>query len=229
MRHHDRDASVCVRQRRDAEGRAARVCGIRRRRRCDRDSHSGTQRARSSRRHAAAAADGKLARPSPCAMAIGRNEPAMPSSTTDGELRISTIVKRASYCSLRLRHEARPQLRAGNEALQRREHLAAVAEAEREAVVAREEAHELVAHGLVEQNGFRPALARAEHVAVGEAAAGDDALELLRASGGRRAGRSCARRALRSRRARATRRFPPDCSRPARAARPPRAARPCAM
>ncbi len=34
------------------------------------------------------------------------------SATTDGDSRISTIVKRASYCSLRLRDEARPQLRA---------------------------------------------------------------------------------------------------------------------
>ena len=75
----------------------------------------------------------------------------------------------------------RPELRAGNELVQVAHHLAAVAHAERERVVALEERRELVARARVEQNGFRPALARAEHVAVGESAARGEALRIRQA------------------------------------------------
>jgi len=37
---------------------------------------------------------------------------------------------------------------------------------------------ELVTHAVVEQNGLRPAFARAQHVAVREAAAGDERMEI---------------------------------------------------
>jgi hypothetical protein len=69
-------------------------------------------------------------------------------------------------------------LRARNQLLERGEHLAAVADAEREGILTREETRELLAHGRVEQDGFRPAFTRAEHVTVGEAATGDQPLEL---------------------------------------------------
>ena len=74
--------------------------------------------------------------------------------------------------------ELRPILRPRDEVLELREHLAAVAHAEREGVLAVEERLE---HGLqpaVEEDGARPARTRAEDVAVAEAAARDEALEV---------------------------------------------------
>src|SRR5262249_7158394 len=62
--------------------------------------------------------------------------------------------------------------------LQSREHLAAVADAEGEGVRTLEETLKLRAHVLVEQDRFGPALTRSKHIAIGEAAAGDQALEL---------------------------------------------------
>jgi hypothetical protein len=66
-----------------------------------------------------------------------------------------------------------------NDALERREHLTAVADTKREAVGPGEEPLELLTNGLVEENGFRPPLARAQHIAVGESTARDEPLELL--------------------------------------------------
>jgi hypothetical protein len=77
--------------------------------------------------------------------------------------------------------EFRPRLRAGDQLLQRREHLAAVADAERECVSAREELLEHRPRALVIEDGLGPPLAGAEHVAIGEAAAGDDAAVILEA------------------------------------------------
>ena len=73
--------------------------------------------------------------------------------------------------------ERRPVRRARNERLQRGEHLAAVARTEGEGVAAREELFEFGAHPRVVQDGRRPAAPGAEHVAIGKAAARDDALE----------------------------------------------------
>jgi hypothetical protein len=73
--------------------------------------------------------------------------------------------------------ETRPGVGAGNQRLQRAHHLAAVADAEREGVVTAEESRELVARARIEQDGARPALAGAKHVAVGEAATGDAPLK----------------------------------------------------
>jgi hypothetical protein len=70
---------------------------------------------------------------------------------------------------------------AGNDGLERAHHLATVADAECEGVLAVEEGGEFVAAAVVHQDGPRPAEAGAEHVAVGEAAAGDQALEVLEA------------------------------------------------
>ena len=179
MRHRDGDATVGVCQCRDPIRRAVWIAT---------DSFAATLRSWFTYRYAtrplfahasAAAVEANSAWPSPCATAIGRNDPAMPSSTTDGERRISTSANRDSYCSLRFRTKRGQCCGSGNDALQRREHLAAVADAEREGVGAREEALELLAHGLVEQNRLRPALPGSQHVAVGESAAGDEPLELL--------------------------------------------------
>ena len=81
--------------------------------------------------------------------------------------------------------ELRPGLGAGNDRFQVRQHLAAVAHAEAEGVLAREEGGELVGQLGVEEDGLGPALAGSEHVAVGEAAHRDHAVEVgeLRAAG----------------------------------------------
>src|SRR5690606_18976709 len=53
-------------------------------------------------------------------------------------------------------------------------HLAAVADAERKRIRATEEARELFSKLRMEQDRLGPALACAEHVAIGESAAGDE-------------------------------------------------------
>ena len=71
--------------------------------------------------------------------------------------------------------------RAGNNLVQAAHHLATVAHAQCKGVFAIKESGKLVAGTRVEQDGFCPALARAQHVAVGEAAAGRHALEISQA------------------------------------------------
>jgi len=73
--------------------------------------------------------------------------------------------------------EVRPVVRARNDLLQVRHHLAAVAGAQRERVLAAEEALELLTGASVEEDRLGPSLARAQHVAVAEAAARGEALE----------------------------------------------------
>lgn len=68
---------------------------------------------------------------------------------------------------------------ARDDGLKRAHHLAAVAHAQGEGVLAVEERGELVAAAFVHQDGLGPALTGTEHVAVGEAAAGDQAFEVL--------------------------------------------------
>jgi hypothetical protein len=98
----------------------------------------------------------------------------MPRKKIDGLGKISTC-ERARLEALRaVGHEARPGLCARDDLAQRGHHLAAVAHAEREGVRAAQEALELGARGGVEQQALGPALARAEHVAVREAAAGGE-------------------------------------------------------
>ncbi len=83
-------------------------------------------------------------------------------------------------------HEVRPVLGAGDQLVQVGQHLAAVADAEREAVRAREEGLRTASRARgVEQDRLGPALAGAQHVAVGEAAAGDQALEVGQSDAGR--------------------------------------------
>ena len=87
---------------------------------------------------------------------------------------------KAAFEFLRLvARELGPGVGAGDDGFQVAHHLAAVADAEAEAVRAVEEARELFRQAGVEQNRFRPAFARAQHVAVREAAHGDDALEVV--------------------------------------------------
>ena len=101
-------------------------------------------------------------------------EPAMPSSKTEGERRTSTSAKRASNCSLRFVTKRGQCAVPGMMLFRCRKHLAAIADAEREAVGAREEARNSSRTRRVEQDRLRPALARAQHVAVREAAARDE-------------------------------------------------------
>ena len=86
----------------------------------------------------------------------------------------------------RVLDEPRPRPRAGDEFLERRHHLAAVAHAQRERVRPREERRELVAGAGVVENRLRPALAAAEHVAVREPAARREPAEGRRATPGPR-------------------------------------------
>src|SRR6202162_6465454 len=73
--------------------------------------------------------------------------------------------------------ELRPVLRAGYQFPQDREHLATIADTEREAVGACEEALEFQPGALVIQDRARPAPAGAEHVPIGEGATGEEARE----------------------------------------------------
>ncbi len=102
----------------------------------------------------------------------------MPSSSRDGLCVTSTEAK-ARFKAVRLvAHKARPQVAARDQLAQVGHHLTAVAHAERQRLRTMEEGRELIAHALVEQNRLRPALARAQHVAVGEAAAGYQGMEI---------------------------------------------------
>src|SRR5690606_13538910 len=75
--------------------------------------------------------------------------------------------------------EARPMGGARDDLAQLRHHLATVAHAKRERRGAREELAELVAQGRAFQDRRGPAAAGAQHVAVAEAAAGDEAVEAI--------------------------------------------------
>ncbi len=70
---------------------------------------------------------------------------------------------------------------AGDQLLEVGEHLTAVAHAQGEAVVAFEKGGELFARPRIEQDGLGPALAGAEHVAIAEAATGDQSMEIVEA------------------------------------------------
>ena len=100
---------------------------------------------------------------------------------------IRTCTVRASNRSERLPTKRGPAFCAGHERLQFGEHLAAVADAEGERV-AGEEGREGIAQAGLEEDRLRPAAAAAEHVAVGEAAAGGQRLETPEFVPGRRRG-----------------------------------------
>src|SRR3546814_3692228 len=73
--------------------------------------------------------------------------------------------------------ECRPVFGPGHDVLERREHLATIADTEREAFGIREKLLEFAATALIEQDGLRPALPCAEHVAIREAATGGERSE----------------------------------------------------
>ena len=102
----------------------------------------------------------------------------MPASSTEGERSTSTSEKRASYCSLRFFTKRGQCAVPGMMLLSAANIWQPLQMPSAKRVAAREEALELRAHRVVEQDRLRPALAGAEHVAVGEAAAGDEPLEL---------------------------------------------------
>ena len=78
----------------------------------------------------------------------------------------------------RVAHEFRPVRGARDQVAQMAHHLAAVADAQTEGVLAVEERAEHLDHAVVVKDGLGPAAAGAEHVAVGEAAAAGKAREL---------------------------------------------------
>ena len=78
-------------------------------------------------------------------MATGMRLPAMPAKNSDGERRTSTMHEARLELLGVVAHEVRPVRGARNELAQVAHHLAAVADAERERVGAREERGELVA------------------------------------------------------------------------------------
>ena len=153
----------------------------------------------------------------------------MPAKKIDGDGRTSTSPTRPSNCSERLRTNRGQCAAPGISDLSAAHHLAAVAHAEREAVArARRTSANCSPQSRVEQDRLRPALAGAEHVAVGEAAAGDEPVELVEPRRGPRSGRSCARRPARIPRGGTPPPSRAGCSRPARAGSRSRAARPSA-
>ncbi len=76
-------------------------------------------------------------------------------------------------------HEVRPRLAAGHQLVQIGKHLATVADAQGKAVLALEEGTEVLTGMAVEQDRLGPTFTGTQHVAVGEAAAGDHTLETL--------------------------------------------------
>ena len=127
----------------------------------------------------------KSAKPSPCATAIGMRLPAMPAKKIDGDVQhFDQRQTRLELLALVAR-ELRPGLGAGDDRRPGCHHLAAVADAERERVGAAEERRELSASCGLKQDRSRPALAGAQRVAVAEAAAGDEALEVVEARAAR--------------------------------------------
>ena len=177
MRHDDGDAPIEVRERRDAERRAARIRGIGKRELagCADVAHSH-QPARGAR------ARGGVAHELGAPLAVRhrhRQHGARHPGQQHGRRRQHLHQREARLVLLAaVPDEARPVCRAGDDALERSEHLTAVADAECEAVLAGEESLELLAHRLVEQDRLRPSLARAEHISVGEAATRHESLEL---------------------------------------------------
>jgi hypothetical protein len=111
-------------------------------------------------------------------MAIGMREPAMPCRKIEFDSWTCTIATRFELLGT-VAHEVRPELAARDQLVQVGHHLATVAHAEGEAVVTLEEALEGIAGTAVEQGRLGPAFTGTQYVAVGEAAAGHQALELV--------------------------------------------------
>ena len=78
-------------------------------------------------------------------------------------------------------HKARPVLGARNQVLEVRDHLAAVADAQREGILAVEVSFKFSAGLRVEEDALGPAFAGAENVTVAEATAGHETVEVLEA------------------------------------------------
>jgi hypothetical protein len=75
-------------------------------------------------------------------------------------------------------HEVRPAFATRDQLVQVGHHLAAIAHAEGKAVLALEEGLKALTGAGIEQHRLGPALTGAQHIAVGEAAAGHQPLEL---------------------------------------------------
>ena len=200
MRHQDREAAVGGGQPGDALRRAVRDW---------RDSASvalprGVDEAQRDQRLApqpAAPASRNSAQPSPCAIATGMRLPSMPAKNSDGDgaPRPARGAPRTARlgCARSAASAPAPGMSSRSSAIIWQPLQTPSAKCRRARRTRRSRRAP-----AVEQDRLRPALAGAEHVAVGEAAAGDEARGTRRASAGRPAGRSCARRRRRSRRGR---------------------------
>ena len=78
-------------------------------------------------------------------------------------------------------HKARPQVASWDQLTQVRHHLTTVTHAECQRLRAMEEGFELITDAVVEQNRLRPTFTSAKHIAVREAAAGHQRLEVTQA------------------------------------------------
>ena len=104
--------------------------------------------------------------------------PAMPAKKIDGDCCTSTITKRASNCSDWLRAKCGQSSAPGMISCRLLIIWQPLHTPSAKVSAALEEGGELVARARIEQDGLGPALARAQHVAVGEAAAGRETLEV---------------------------------------------------
>ena len=102
----------------------------------------------------------------------------MPPKKIDGDRSTSTSDSRASNCSLWLRVKRGQASAPGMIAASAAIIWQPLQTPSAKRVAAREEGRELVGELRVEEDRARPAFAGAERVAVAEAAAGDEALEL---------------------------------------------------
>ncbi len=107
--------------------------------------------------------------------------PSMPRKNSDGDGWTSSITSRASNCSLRLRTKCGQCAVPGMSSCRLLIIWQPLQTPSAKESVAREECRELVARTRIEQDRLRPALAGAEHVAVGKSAASDDAREAIEA------------------------------------------------
>ena len=133
-----------------------------------------------------AAAGRTRARPSPCAVAIGMRLPAMPAKNSDGLSATSTMTKRASNCSERFRRNFGQCAAPGMISRRLLIIWQPLQTPSANASPRPKKASNSSRARAIEQDRLGPALARAEHVAVGEAAAGGEALEVARATRARR-------------------------------------------
>ena len=190
---HDGNPAVGAAQCGDAQRRAVRIERIRCAG-CSRLSTycNATSRCVQARRRSIRASNS--AWPSPCATAIGSTEPCMPANSTDGDGGTRTRRQARLNCSDRLRTKRGQPSAPGISSLSARNIWQPLQTPKVKVSVRAKKRANSLARRRVEQDRLRPALAGAQHVAVGKAAAGHQPVKPSRAYARRPADRSCARR-----------------------------------